>query len=333
MKTQITYVLVSDDTDSYYEQLLISVYSLRKHNENARVVLVCDKDTEYTLIGRRANIKERVDKIIVVQIPPEFDKTQRSRFLKTNLRNIIDGDFLYIDTDTVICDSLEEIDELGCEIGAVREYNEHSVLSEDNDWAYSSAERADLLQELLGCPYFNGGILYVKDTKSSHELYNNWYQCWKDYLKKGLSTDQTALCYANKLCGYKIKHIDNIWNCQIAKLEGKKNASAAKIIHYFHGMGDINYPMSLDSIYQTVKIIGDIPPIVEFFVENPRQVFSRYEDYLSIKSDQVNFHTPVEKLYGRLNTKQSFQIILYNLKIRIMKAIDCRRYHWIKHFK
>lgn len=319
MRTQIVYVLISDESDSYYEQLLISVFSLRKYNDKAQVIVVCDNDTENTLIGKRTTIREKVDKIVVVEMPVGFDKMQRSRFLKTNLRNIINGDFLYIDTDTVICDSLEDIDKLDCEIGASREYNENSVLSKKNVWGYSLAEKAGLQQELLGRPYFNSGVLFVKDTKCSHELYNNWHQCWKDYLKKGLSTDQTALCYANKLCGYKIEHIDNIWNCQIAESEGKKIATKAKIIHYFHGLGDINYPMSLDSIYQTVKIFGDISPIVKYFVDNPRLLLSRYEEYSSIKSEEVSFHMPVTYLYGKINTKQSIQIILYNLRNRIKR--------------
>lgn len=319
MKTQIVYVLVSDDSDSYYEQLLISVFSLRKHNYKVQVVVVCDKDTEETLKGKRATIREKVDKIVVVEIPAGFDKMQRSRFLKTNLRNIINGDYLYIDTDTVICESLERIDELDCEIGAVKEYNKHSVLSKDNAWAYSLAEKAGLQLEILGCPYFNSGIMYVKDTKSNHELYTNWHQCWKDYLKKGLSTDQTALCYANKLCGYIIKHIDNIWNCQVAEIEGKKCVSVARIIHYFHGLGDINYPMSLDSLYQTIKVNGGIPPIVDYFIENPRLMLLSCEDYLLQLPNQVNFHTPATNLFGRINTKQSIQIILHNLKKRIMR--------------
>lgn len=317
MKTQIVYVLVSDKSDTYYEQLLISVFSLRKYNEDAKVIIVCDKETNSSLVGKRAIIKEYASEIVEVSISTEFDKTQKSRFLKTNLRNIIEGDYLYIDTDTVICESLENIDELDCEIGAVKEYNKHSILSKDNVWACSLAEKAGLLQEILGCPYFNSGIMYVKDTKSNHELYTNWHLCWKEYLKKGLSTDQTALCYANKLCGYKIKHIDNKWNCQVAKAEGKKNASVAKIIHYFHGMGDINYPMSLDSIYKTTKIFGDITPAVYFFVENSKLMLISYLDYTALLPNQVNFCTPANKLYGRISTRQSIQIILYNLKIRI----------------
>ncbi len=319
MKTQIVYVLVSDKSDTYYEQLLISVFSLRKYNEDAKVIIVCDKDTNSSLVGKRAIIKEYASEIVEVTISNEFDKTQKSRFLKTNLRNIIDGDYLYIDTDTIICESLEEIDELDCEIGAVKEYNKHSVLTKDNAWACSLAEKAGLQQEILGCPYFNSGIMYVKDTKSNHKLYTIWHQCWKDYLQKGLSTDQTALCFANNLCGYIIKHIDNIWNCQVAEIEGKKCVSVARIIHYFHGLGDINYPMSLDSLYQTIKVNGSIPPIVDYFIENPRLMLLSCEDYLLQLPNQVNFHTPATNLFGRINTKQSIQIILHNLKIRIMR--------------
>jgi hypothetical protein len=43
MKTKIVHVVVSDETDIFLEQALLSIFSLRKHNPNSLVELVIDQ--------------------------------------------------------------------------------------------------------------------------------------------------------------------------------------------------------------------------------------------------------------------------------------------------
>ena len=42
MKTKIVYTIVSDENDIFFEQALLSIYSLRKYNPDAFVELVID---------------------------------------------------------------------------------------------------------------------------------------------------------------------------------------------------------------------------------------------------------------------------------------------------
>ena len=118
MQTKIIYTLVSENSDYYLEQALISVYSLRKHNPEATVELVVDKDTAATLVEKRSKIKEYVTSIVEIDVPREYDKKRRSRFLKTNLRQLVKGDYLFIDCDTVICGKLDEIDAFDGDLAA-----------------------------------------------------------------------------------------------------------------------------------------------------------------------------------------------------------------------
>ena len=53
MNTKIVYTLVSDDSDTYLEQALLSVYSLRIHNPRAIVELAVDQFTAMTLVDKR----------------------------------------------------------------------------------------------------------------------------------------------------------------------------------------------------------------------------------------------------------------------------------------
>ena len=96
MRTKIVYVVTSDETDVYLEQALLSVFSLRKHNPNAYVELVVDQNTNTTITGKRGEILKYIDNKVVVNVPEEYNKLSRSRWLKTSLRQHIKGDFLYI---------------------------------------------------------------------------------------------------------------------------------------------------------------------------------------------------------------------------------------------
>lgn len=128
MKTKIVYVVTSDETDVYLEQTLLSVFSLRKHNPNAFVELVVDQDTNATIAGKRGEILKYIDNKVVVNVPKEYNKKEASRYLKTNVREYVSGDYLFIDSDSIITDKLDEIDLFDGDIGAV--INNHVPISQ-----------------------------------------------------------------------------------------------------------------------------------------------------------------------------------------------------------
>ena len=102
MTTKIVYVLTSSSKDTYLERTLISAFSARLHNPDATLLVVTDQVTMDNLKGKRAEIKKYVTYFIVVDIPAEYNNMQKSRYIKTNLRKFVKGNFLYIDCDTVI---------------------------------------------------------------------------------------------------------------------------------------------------------------------------------------------------------------------------------------
>ena len=102
------YVLTSSEKDYFYEQCLISVVSLKKYHPDSEIVIFTDDNTAAGLKGFRSGIKKYAE-IEVVACDAAYDQKVRSRLLKTSVRHLIKGDFLYIDLDTVIADSLEGI--------------------------------------------------------------------------------------------------------------------------------------------------------------------------------------------------------------------------------
>ena len=128
MKTKIVYCIVSNDEDIYLEQAWESIYTLRRHNPEAKVILLVDKGTEATLTGKRGGIRELVTEVVAVDTPDGYNAMRRSRYLKTNFRQFIAGDLLFIDSDTVIGGSLAPIDDIEAEIACVPDA--HEALSE-----------------------------------------------------------------------------------------------------------------------------------------------------------------------------------------------------------
>lgn len=224
------YVLVSKPSDIYYENALVSVISLRRHMPNANIALLIDTETEKTLFGFRAKIKEYVSFIKSVDIPAGLTGMQKSRWLKTTMPRHIDGDFLYIDSDTVIKQSLKEIETMNIELGAV--LDKHFLLSEhcSKDMILYNAQRLKY-NAAVNDKHFNGGLLLFRRNEKTLNFFSKWHELWQDSVKKGLSVDQLALNQANYISGGLIQELSGEWNCQLEF--GLKYMSNAKILHMF----------------------------------------------------------------------------------------------------
>lgn len=97
------------------------------------------------------------------------------------MRKFVKGDYLFIDTDTIICDSLEEIDNIDADIALVADCNGNLLLDDQ-----SVVDRCHIagFANMRNQPYFNSGVMLVHDTPVSHNLYKEWYIQWQHSLNK-----------------------------------------------------------------------------------------------------------------------------------------------------
>ena len=160
MKTKVVYVLVSQESDYYYEMLLLSLFSLRLYHPlgDAEVVVVMDRDTQQRLIDIKADILDEVTPI-VPDIPQGYSTMQRSRFLKTSLRAFITGDFLYLDTDTIICRSLCEVDSFDGDFCAVLDNHKGNTPEKQIDALSNELKR---WKKLKGTTAYNSGVFFFQ---------------------------------------------------------------------------------------------------------------------------------------------------------------------------
>lgn len=273
MRTKIVYVVTSDETDVYLEQALLSVFSLRKHNPNAYVELVVDQDTNATIVGKREEILKYIDNKVVVNVPKEYNKLSRSRWLKTSLRQHVKGDFLFIDTDTIVTDNLEEIDSFTGDIGAVKD--EHVLLGKNRGKkTIQNSAKLDGWRWSETLTYYNSGIMFVKDSALTHKFYQMWHNKWVDkYRKTSDHRDQPPLAVTNELFQYPIGELSGEWNCQIIR-NGILYLANAKIMHYWMYNKD-SHPWIFynHDILNEIKDLGYVSDKISKLVDEAKSSF------------------------------------------------------------
>lgn len=231
MKTKLVYVLTCAPEGNYIEQALLAIWSARRHNPSAQIILFVDDVTDNVMSEGRDEILKYVSEKVV--IPFDADKTMvyRSRWIKTSVRKLVDGDFLFVDCDTVTTRSLDEMDSLKCRMGAVPD-SHLPVHAFGKALMKSSKVKVapvgiDLDAEEY---YFSSGVLYVKDLPESHALYEKWHAVWQEGVEKGVNIDQPSLAKANIEAGHLIERIDDRFNCVIyTQPDFAKDAS---ILHF-----------------------------------------------------------------------------------------------------
>lgn len=289
---KIVYSIVSSKDDFYLEQLLLSVKSLLYYNFNIDIIVVCDKDTNDGFVGSRAKILNTVAKIIVVDVPTTYSKIQKSRYIKTNLREVVEGDFLFIDTDTVICGSLMGIDRISADIAMCADLNEGIKLTDSN--TINRCRQAGF-PDMGNKPYFNSGVMFVRDTPMAHKFYEGWHKQWLFSVANGVPQDQPSMNFTNSSMGNVVTQLPDEWNCQIY-FNGWDCLPKAKILHYAGG-GEKEL---LKKLYSEVKS-GNSSDKLLYYISNPKTRLYAYltgQDNQLIPSILVYLHVHCNWLYN-----------------------------------
>lgn len=230
---KVVYVLVSGDNDFYYEQALASLWSLKKVMPNMSSSLIVDDKTAISLDGRK-KILEYVDEYKIVNIPNDINGMLRSRYLKTSLRNLVVGDFLYVDVDTVWTQKINESDFTSDIMGVP---DSHRLYKEALKINFDASFR----KLNFYCDYkylINGGVLFMKDSSKAHKFSQSWHRLWLESCTKGIYTDQQSLNQANYEHNDIIGLLPNEYNVQISY--SIRYLFNAKLLHYFACSADVN---------------------------------------------------------------------------------------------
>jgi len=253
LNTKLVYVLTSAPEKNYIEQALISIYTARYYNPEATIVLIVDDLTDKLFVGNRAEVLDYITEKLVIELPEDMNMMERSRWLKTSVRNLVDGDILFIDCDTLITCSLEEIDWCPYDLGAVLE--SHLPVAQFNSALYDKVKKNaavldwDISKEAF---YYSSGVILAKDTTDSRLFFERWHNYWLKGSEKGVPIDQPSFAKADIESGYRIHRMDDRFNCVM--YTHTLFVGEAKIMH-FCSFRNMSYVFS-DHFLEKVKNEG-----------------------------------------------------------------------------
>lgn len=290
MKTQILYLLVSGPEDVYLEQAYVSACSAARRNPSARLILLTDRVTADGWLQQNPLSKAfqaLFSQQVVVDLDPSLPAMERSRLLKTGMRESVQGDFLFIDADTLVARPLADIDAFPADLAAAPDL--HCRFAEHPH----RLPTIHLCQRLGYDPsadeyYYNSGVLLVRDTPENHAFFRRWQDNYLEGYRKGVRPDQPSLAKTNA-CG-KLVRLPDVWNCEVQN--GVRFLKDAYIVHYMvtnlaGGHLDRLYLLNDPQVLLRMREAGALTPEVEQVLEDPfkgypplTQVFAGEEIHL-----------------------------------------------------
>ncbi|MBO7061536.1 MAG: hypothetical protein J6W54_10665 [Fibrobacter sp.] len=271
---KLLYVLVSQETDCYYEQALLSVMSAKYHMPGISIALLMDEKTNDSIKGNRERILDYIDECNVVPFDDSVNAMIRSRSLKTSMHKYVAGDLLYVDVDTLWVGAIDFKDFDGDIMGVP----DGNVKFENFKWKEIHQTFANKLNFKINTDFFiNGGVLFVKDSPVAHSFMDDWNRWWKYSCDKGVFTDQQSLNYVNS---YKVgvaKPLPDFYNVQIDF--SIRYLLGAKLIHYFSSglqtaESEEFFELKKKSFWQSVKISNKQLETFQRIIQNPNKCFS-----------------------------------------------------------
>ena len=322
---KFVYALISSESDYYAEQAALSMHSLRLHNSDAHITLITDDETLSSLTGGRALVKNYIDDCIIVNSPDGFSPKQRSRVIKTTLRQNIEGDFLFLDCDTIVMGSLKELDSFECDVAVV--YAQHTNTSEyslvDNHWdsegqhwhmtKYYNAREVDPAGKAKIRCHCNSGVMLCRDTGNAHRLFEKWHEYWfESSTKYDWHSDQCDLWRADAVLGGILTELPGIYNCQmIYPKTALRYLFDCKILHYFSTSQYLfNLGFNRHEVLESVRHNG-ITAEIETIMQNlKRDYFNSFTLKMPASSDKKQpaaqpslFRRVCSKVYRLIFTK------------------------------
>lgn len=303
----IAYILISTPNDTFYEQTAISVMTLRKVMPDANVYILVDKDTKSTFKDKRTILEKYSVNIITVDVPTKFNNRDRSRFIKTSMNKYLPKDFVYIDCDTIIYESLEDLPKEPA-VGMV--LNRHMKISESpvKDFFEKNAKEFGW-HDGYDDKHFNGGFMSVHGSEKSDALFTLWHELWNESREKSNGTiyDQTSLNEANYRLNGVITEIDGIWNCQINRnCKCMPYIHDAKVLHTFTTKGVYAHDIAKPEIQKSV--LEPEHPELDKILANPKaafhDVYDLNTDFYSVEMSKTPAYVFLRKIYE--NNKKFF---------------------------
>lgn len=183
------YVLVAEQVDIYVLCSYLSVALLRRIHPDAQICLLCDTTTRELLEKSDVPLLSEVQEVLVCDLD-EPRPVVRSRYLKSHMRNLVEGDFVYLDADALPVRPISQVWNQDFTIAAVLDRNFGHPYPHFPDWVAQLYARYGWSPAVHYC---NAGVVFWRDNPEGRRVGEVCAERWQTYFQKeGQYRDQPA---------------------------------------------------------------------------------------------------------------------------------------------
>ncbi len=219
------YVATSRDNPQMLTMAHVASLTLKRVHHDARIILLADKPTERLIDEAYPALRKDISELAVVDSGIK-DAAASSRYLKTKMRVLLDGDLLFLDIDTLILRELNPLWEHDATICGIHDDNNLGGVFERRLTEGFAALRWPAPVE----PYLNSGVMFWRDNAQGRQLGEAWHRYWQESRSVMGDTDQPALHRAMVETGVELKLLGQDYNQKVRDKPGILRQPA--ILHY-----------------------------------------------------------------------------------------------------
>lgn len=226
---RVLFAITTAGNDLFSSMTRIAIASLRITNPHVAVVVACDAASARKIRCAADPLGSEADDWLVVDTPDGTDAF-RNRFVKTSLREQVDGPFLFLDSDVLVRARLDPIFAIETDVAVARN---HSRIDRHEQFFAGDVTSLSMLgwqcREDL---YANGGVIYYRDTSDARTFARNWHERWgESAARTGTLRDQPALNAALFAVSPSVTPLDDRYNAQFKMTP--LVAREAAVWHYY----------------------------------------------------------------------------------------------------
>jgi hypothetical protein len=230
---KICYCLASSGEDWYPEMTFISASCVRRLHRAARITILMDVDTYNMPIREPFDVRGLADHLVRVEVGLD-GPAPRSRFLKTSMRQLVDGAFLFLDSDTLPIRPFREIFETTASMSAAFDRNIENPEPHFPEFAGRLLSEVGWTNPLPN--YYNAGVIHFSDQDESRALGVEWHRRWRLlYERFREHRDQPALNSAIHALDIHPRVFPIQYNAMVGV--AARFAHKAKIFHFYTSSG------------------------------------------------------------------------------------------------
>lgn len=195
IKNGLAYWYVNAGADSrHLDMAIVSAGLLRQVIPDAIISLACDEECARSAVDSGRDLGRHFDE--VRQFETEYTTSfLRSRAIKIGLRLQLEGDFVYLDSDTVIVEAFDDLIPPECHVG----------MALDMVGGIPGTIPRTLPENLTKIGWdgsvdrlFNCGVIYWKDDAEARKLAAQWLEAWEYSCSHGVVLDQPAMAFCDR---------------------------------------------------------------------------------------------------------------------------------------